>query len=134
LLKVQKKQRVRPREKQQRSNMEGIRLNIELDGDGNYRMSVIRFPTHLVSTLGVSEAINWPHSELMKDACATAEDPEIPADWFRMVHYRDENGSAQTAYNMTCSGLKMLLWNCSGPPDLRRRCLHAMGAIVARVG
>jgi hypothetical protein len=98
-------------------------------------MSVIRFPTHLVSSLEISEAINWPHSELMKDARATAEESQMPADWFRLVHYRDKNGSAHPAYNMTRSGVKMLLWNCSGPPDLRRRCLRAMGAIMSdRVG
>jgi hypothetical protein len=97
-------------------------------------MSVIRFPSPLISTLEISDAIDWPHSELMKDARATADEPQMPAEWFQLVHYRDENGSAQPAYNMTCSGLKMLLWNCSGPPDLRRRCLRAMGALIARVG
>jgi hypothetical protein len=94
-------------------------------------MSVIRFPTCLISTLEISEALGWPHSELMKDAHATAEEPKMPNEWFRLVHYRDENGLDQPAYNMTSSGLKMLLWNCGGPPDLRRRCLHAMGAIIA---
>jgi hypothetical protein len=44
-------------------------------------MSVIRFPTHLVSTLEISEAIDWPHSELMKDARATAKESQMPADW-----------------------------------------------------
>jgi hypothetical protein len=97
-------------------------------------MSVIKFPSPLVSTLEISEAIGWPHAELMKDAHATADEPQMPADWFRLVHYRDECGLAQPAYNMTCSGLKMLLWNCSGPPDLRRRCLRAMGVLIARVG
>jgi phage regulator Rha-like protein len=96
-------------------------------------MSVIRFPTCLISTLEISEALGWPHSELMKDAHATAEAPKMPDEWFRPVHYRDENGLDQPAYNMTSSGLKMLLWNCSGTPDLRRRCLRAMGAIIARV-
>jgi hypothetical protein len=66
-------------------------------------MSVIKFPSPLVSTLEISEAIDWPHSELMKDAHATADEPQMPADWFRLVHYRDECGSAQPAYNMTCS-------------------------------
>jgi phage regulator Rha-like protein len=94
-------------------------------------MSVIRFPTCLISTLEISEALGWPHSELMRDARATAQEPKMPEEWFRLVHYRDENGLGQPAYNMTSSGLKMLLWNCSGPPDLRRRCLHAMGAIIA---
>jgi hypothetical protein len=108
--------------------MEGIRLKIELGSDGSYRMSIIRFPTHLVSTLRLA------HAELMEDARATAEELNMPTDWFRLIRYRDKNGTAQTAYNITLSGLKMLLWNCSGPPDLRRRCLHAMGAIIARVG
>ena len=77
-------------------------------------MNVIRFPTHLISTLEISEAVGWPHSELMKDARATAAEPGMPAEWFRPVNYRDENGSIQSAYNLTCSGMKMLLWNCSG--------------------
>jgi phage regulator Rha-like protein len=94
-------------------------------------MNVIRFPTHLVSTLEISEAVGWPHSELMKDARATAAEPGMPAEWFRLVTYRDESGSVQDAFNMTYSGVKMLLWNCSGPRDLRRRCLYAMRAIVA---
>ena len=94
-------------------------------------MNVIRFPSHLVSTLEISEAIGWPHSELMKDVRATAAEPGMPAEWFRPVNYRGENGSIQSAYNLTYSGLKMLLWNCSGPVDLRRRCLYAMRAIVA---
>jgi hypothetical protein len=76
-------------------------------------MNVIRFPTHLVSTLEISEAVGWPHSELMKDARATAAEPGTPAEWFRLVNYRDENGSIQSAYNLTYSGMKMLLWNCS---------------------
>ena len=94
-------------------------------------MNVIRFPTHLISTLEISESVGWPHSELMKDARATAAEPGMPAEWFRLVNYRGENGSIQSAYNLTCSGMKMLLWNCSGPADLRRRCLYAMRAIVA---
>jgi hypothetical protein len=94
-------------------------------------MNVIRFPTHLVSTLEISEAVGWPHAELMKDARATAAVPGMPADWFRPVSYRSENGSIQSAYNLTSSGMKMLLWNCSGPAGLRRRCLYAMRAIVA---
>ena len=94
------------------------------------RMNVIRFPTRLVSTLEISEAVGWPHSELMKDARATAAVPGMPSEWFRLVNYRDENRSIQSAYNLTYSGMKMLLWNCSGPPDLRRRCLYAMRAIV----
>jgi hypothetical protein len=65
----------------------------------------------------------------MKDARATAAEPRIPAEWFRLVNYRDENGSIQSAYNLTYSGMKMLLWNCSGPGDLRRRCLYAPVAI-----
>ena len=39
-------------------------------------MNVIRFPTHLVSTLEISEAIGWPTQELMKDARATAAELE----------------------------------------------------------
>jgi hypothetical protein len=93
-------------------------------------MSVIRFPTTLVSTLEVSDAIGWPHAELMEDARATAAEPNMPPDWFRLAYYRDGNGTSQAAYNMTLSGLKMLLWNCSGPPDLRRRCLYAMRAVA----
>jgi hypothetical protein len=95
-------------------------------------MSVIRFPTSLISTLEISEALGWPHSALMKDARATAEEPKMPHEWFHLVHYRDENGLDQPAYNMTSDGLKMLLWNCSGPPELRRRCLRAMGTIIAK--
>jgi hypothetical protein len=53
----------------------------------------------------------------------------MPAEWFRLVNYRGENWSIQSAYNLTYSGMKMLLWNCPG--DLRRRCLYAMRAIVA---
>jgi hypothetical protein len=94
-------------------------------------MNVIRFPSLLVSTLEISEAIGWPHSELMKDARATAAEPGMPAKWFRLVNYRDGNGSMQSAYNLTCSGMTMLLWNCSGPGDLRRRCLYALRAVVA---
>jgi hypothetical protein len=94
-------------------------------------MNVIRFPTHLISTLEISEAVGWPHPELMEDARATAAEPGMPAEWFRLVNYRGENGSMQSAYNLTYSGLKMLLWNCSGTGDLRRRCLYAMRAIVA---
>jgi hypothetical protein len=91
-------------------------------------MNVIRFPTHLISTLEISEAVGWPHAELMRDARATAAVPGMPAEWFRLVNYRHENGSIQSAYNLTWSGVKMLLWNCSGPVDLRRR--YAMRAIV----
>jgi hypothetical protein len=94
-------------------------------------MSVIRFPTPLVSTLEISDAVRWPHPELMKDARATAAVPNMPADWFRLVYYRDGDGTSHAAYNMTLSGLKILLWNCSGPRDLRRRCLYAMRAIAA---
>ena len=94
-------------------------------------MNVIRFPTHLISTLEISETVGWPHPELMKDARATAAEPGMPAKWFRLVNYRGKNRSIQSAYNLTYSGVKMLLWNCSGPPDLRRRCLYAMRAIVA---
>jgi hypothetical protein len=97
-------------------------------------MSVISFPTRLISTLDISEALGWPHSQLMKDAGAAAAEPKMPNEWFRLVYYRDENGLDQPAFNMTSSGLKMLLWNCSGPPDLRRRCLRAMGAIIAKDG
>jgi phage regulator Rha-like protein len=97
-------------------------------------MSVIRFPTCLISTLDISEALGWPHSQLMKDARAAAAEPKMPNEWFRLVYYRDENGLDQPAFNMTSSGLKMLLWNCSGPPDLRRRCLRAMDAIIAKDG
>jgi hypothetical protein len=43
-------------------------------------MNVIRFPSHLVSTLEISDAIGWPHSELMKDARATAAEPGMPAE------------------------------------------------------
>jgi phage regulator Rha-like protein len=93
-------------------------------------MTVIRLPTRLVSTLEISEAVGWPHEELMRDAHATAAEPNMPPEWFRLVHYRDEDGSTQPAYNMTTSGLKMLLWNCSGPRDLRRRCLYAMRAVA----
>jgi hypothetical protein len=94
-------------------------------------MSVIRFPTPLVSTLEISDAIGWPHAELMKDAHAAAAAPQMPVGWFQPASYRDGNGTSQPAYNMTLSGLKMLLWNCSGPRDLRRRCLYAMRAVAA---
>jgi hypothetical protein len=94
-------------------------------------MSVIRFPTALVSTLEISDAIGWPHAELMKDARAAAAAPHMPAEWFRLVSYRDGDGTSHAAYNMTLSGLKMLLWNCSGPRDLRRRCLYAVRAVAA---
>jgi hypothetical protein len=67
-------------------------------------MNVIRFPTRLVSTLEISEAVGWPHSELMNDARATAAEPGMPAEWFRLVDYRGENGSMQSACNLTCSG------------------------------
>jgi hypothetical protein len=67
-------------------------------------MNVIRFLTHLVSTLEISEAVGWPHSELMNDARATAAEPGMPAEWFRLVDYRGENGSMQSACNLTCSG------------------------------
>jgi hypothetical protein len=42
----------------------------------------------------------------------------MPAEWCRLVNYRGENGSIQSAYNLAYSGVKMLLWNCSGPGDL----------------
>jgi hypothetical protein len=41
-------------------------------------MNVIRFPTHLISTLEISEAVDWPHAELMRDARATAAVPGRP--------------------------------------------------------
>jgi hypothetical protein len=55
-------------------------------------MNVIGFPTHLISTLEISETVGWPHPELMKDARATAAEPGMPAKWFRLVNYRAKTG------------------------------------------
>ncbi len=98
-------------------------------------MSIIKFPTPLMSTLELSEALDWNHADLMKDACSVAQVAEMPPEWFRPATYRDENGAIQNSYNMTSSGLMMLLWNCSGPRELQRNCRMAMTAImVVRAG
>ena len=98
-------------------------------------MSIIKFPTHLISTLELSEALDWNHADLMKDARSVAQVAEMPPEWFRPATYRDENGAIQNSYNMTSSGLMMLLWNCSGPRELQRNCRVAMLAImVVRAG
>jgi hypothetical protein len=98
-------------------------------------MSIIKFPTNLISTLELSEALDWDHSDLMKDARSVAQLTEMPAEWFRPATYRDENGVMRNSYNMTSSGLMMLLWNCNGPRELQRNCRVAMMAImVVRAG
>jgi hypothetical protein len=98
-------------------------------------MSIIKFPTTLISTLELSEALDWNHADLMKDACSVAQVAEMPPEWFRPATYRDEDGAIQNSYNMTSSGLMMLLWNCSGPRELQRNCRMAMMAImVVRAG
>jgi hypothetical protein len=118
------------------------RPKVTEDSDGNYRpvqgtaeMSIIRFPTSLISTLELSEALDWNHVDLMKDARSVAEVAEMPSEWFRPATYRDENGAMQNSYNMTSSGLMMLLWNCSGSRELQRNCRMAMMAVmVVRAG
>jgi hypothetical protein len=120
----------------------GTRSKVAQDGgatigasDGQQKMSIIKFPTHLISTLELSEALDWNHADLMKDACSVAQVTEMPPEWFRPATYRDENGAIQNSYNMTSSGLMMLLWNCSGPRELQRNCRVAMLAImVVRAG
>jgi hypothetical protein len=98
-------------------------------------MTIIKFPTTLISTLELSEALDWNHADLMKDACSVAQVAEMPPEWFRPATYRDEDGAIQNSYNMTSSGLMMLLWNCSGPRELQRNCRMAMMAImVVRAG
>ena len=98
-------------------------------------MSIIKFPTNLISTLELSEALDWNHADLMKDARSVAQVTEMPPEWFRPATYRDEDGTIQNSYNMTSSGLMMLLWNCSGPRELQRNCRVAMMAImVVRAG
>jgi hypothetical protein len=96
----------------------GARLKVAADGRGNYRrvrwtakMSIIKFPTHLISTIELSEALDWNHADLMKDADSVAQVTEMPPEWFRPATYRDENGAIQNSYNMTSSGLMMLLIN-----------------------
>jgi hypothetical protein len=98
-------------------------------------MSIIKFPTHLISTIELSEALDWNHADLMKDADSVAQVTEMPPEWFRPATYRDEDGTILNSYNMTSSGLMMLLWNCSGPRELQRNCRVAMMAImVVRAG
>jgi hypothetical protein len=98
-------------------------------------MSIIKFPTNLISTLELSEALDWNHADLMNDARSVAGVTEMPPEWFRPATYRDEDGAIQNSYNMTSSGLMMLLWNCSGRRELQRNCRVAMMAImVVRAG
>jgi hypothetical protein len=66
-------------------------------------MSIIKFPTTLISTLELSEALDWNHADLMKDACSVAQVAEMPPEWFRPATYRDEDGAIQNSYNMTSS-------------------------------
>jgi hypothetical protein len=86
-------------------------------------MNVIRFLTHLVSPLGT-------HEGRPRDGSGTWNAGRmVPAG--RLPGRKWVNAKR---VQPDLQWLKVLLWNCSSPGALRRRCLYAMRAIVRSLG